>query len=116
MALETRFRVFVAGALVDEVTALIGAGDLLDMLGERHGLLCAAADAGDPWMIEVRFPDGEHVRWGTDSDGMVLPIDVTMGQLEEMLAKYGDSDIHDPPGAGWTDAEDAALRTELDES
>ena len=91
VALETRIRVFVRGELVDEVTALMSAEvDVFAEFGERHGDLCAAAaERGWPWLVEIRFPDGEHVRWGTDPAGMVLPIETTIGRLEELLTKYG---------------------------
>ena len=39
------------------------------------------------WFIEVSFDDGEHVRFGTDRGGMVLPVEVGRERLVEALAK-----------------------------
>jgi hypothetical protein len=70
---------YINGKQIDRVPVKAGAGAraLIGDLGAQHGELAQAADeAGVPWLIEFRFSDGEHVRWGTDSDGMVMPMPV----------------------------------------
>ena len=52
-------------------------------------MVSAAASEGLEWMIEFKFPDGDHVRWGTDAGGMVEPLPVA--DLEAALSRrYGD--------------------------
>jgi hypothetical protein len=70
-------RLYLGGQLVDEQEVHVGAdgaSDVLAYLGELHGGFVEAAAV--PYMVEFVFPDGQHVRWGTDTDGMVLPIPV----------------------------------------
>jgi hypothetical protein len=70
-------RLYLDGQLVDDQTVQVdaeGAGDVLAYIGGLHGAF--VEEAGVPYMVEFVFPDGEHVRWGTDAGGMVLPIPV----------------------------------------
>jgi hypothetical protein len=91
---RVRVRVHIAGELVDDVAFPIGAGtrDLIGDLGARHGAAAQMATAvGKPYLIDIEFWDGEHVRFGTDPDGMLLPHDVAFGRLFEVLGNlYGD--------------------------
>jgi hypothetical protein len=84
------FRIFIAGQLVDQTT-ISGLGDDIGGLAVRHGELCEAANrAGRKYLVEVEFGDGEHVRWGTDVDGMVIPMEVGIDDLMRALMKrYG---------------------------
>jgi hypothetical protein len=88
--LEIRVRLFIAGELADEVTFPIGVGtrDLSGVLGAHHGQMVRdASGPGEllPYMIEIRFPDGDHLRWGTDPAGMVWPIDTALLGLIDKL-------------------------------
>jgi hypothetical protein len=38
-------------------------------------------------MVEMVFPDGEHVRWGSDPGGMVEPIWVEGSELPDTVAR-----------------------------
>jgi hypothetical protein len=90
--LAVQVRLYVAGVLVDDVPVMVTGhmGPLLGSLGDQHATRCrAASDAGLPWMIELAFPDGDHVRWGTDADGMVQPIEATLDQLERVMRQQG---------------------------
>jgi hypothetical protein len=81
-------RLFIEGKLCDETSLELGAemDDLLGEVGRRHGdMASAAASEGLAWMIEFVFPDGDHVRWGTDPDGMVLPVPIA--DLEAALLR-----------------------------
>lgn len=73
-------RLYLAGMLHDESSIeLVAEGDLhvIGEIGARHSQMVTAADSeGIGWMVELIFPDGDHVRWGTDADGMVQPIPV----------------------------------------
>jgi hypothetical protein len=85
-------RLYIEGHLCDETQAPLGGGDtraLIGQLGLRHAeMVNAAASEGLAWLIEFVFPDGDHVRWGTDSSGMVepMPIDDLAAALER---RYG---------------------------
>lgn len=97
MTLEgVKFRLYVAGAMVDEVAVILGAGsrELIGAMGQIHGAIVEQAAArGDPWLIEIVFPDGDHVRWGTDADGMVEPLPVALAELTVYFAeRYGESE------------------------
>jgi hypothetical protein len=48
--------------------------------------LCEVIDArGDKYLVDVEFWDGEHVRWGTDENGIVLPIVVGIEGLVDTI-------------------------------
>lgn len=93
LALPVRFRVVVDGELVDEAVAGVdpaGPGEALwDWLGhlaERHAELALAAEAGGlRYLIEVEWWDGERTRWGTDVDGMVVPLEVGLHELADAI-------------------------------
>lgn len=81
-------RMLVAGVVVDEVAVPLGVGtrDLIGVLGASHGAIAQQAyERGQTWMIEIVWPDGEHLRWGTDPDPMVLPVEVAMERLARLL-------------------------------
>jgi hypothetical protein len=85
-------RLFIAGKLCDEDDLPIGAGrfDLLEESALRHReMVTAAMSEGLTWMVEIVFPDGDHVRWGTDENGMVQPIPVD--DLEAALSRRYES-------------------------
>jgi hypothetical protein len=68
---RTTLRLYIAGRLVDEATVL---EDGVEEVAARHVEMAEAAEkAGQRFMVEVVFADGEHVRWGTDPGGMVEP-------------------------------------------
>jgi hypothetical protein len=77
MSADVVVRLYLNGELADEQQFPFGAGrepgEELAELAARHGTLCR--DVGS-WMIEFAFPDGQHIRWGTDADGMVQPVPV----------------------------------------
>lgn len=82
-------RLYLGGKMADETSVQLGVGarEAIGDVGEYHGEMArCATEEGLPWMVEIVFPDGEHVRWGTDSDGMVEPMPVT--QLAELLKRY----------------------------
>lgn len=81
-------RLYLAGELVDELTFPIGVGtrDLIGDLGASHAERVAAAD-GSPWMVELVFPDGDHVRFGTDHAGMVEPMPVALDRIIEAIER-----------------------------
>jgi hypothetical protein len=88
-----RVRLYVGGEVVDDATLVIGsrerALDAFAVLGERHGKhLGAAVEADATYMVDFEFSDGEHVRWGTDAEGMVepVPVDDVMAAIE---ARFG---------------------------
>jgi hypothetical protein len=71
-------------AMRDKVTGLNG----IDEISTVHSWLVDQCEAhGRKWMVEIVFADGEHVRWGTDRDGMVWPMQGGLEQLAEMLAR-----------------------------
>jgi hypothetical protein len=83
-----RVRILVEGKTVDDSRVLIGVGarDLIGVLGSRHGDIAAAAErSGKAWLVEIIFPDGDHLRWGTDPDGMVVPLEVGLADLLRQL-------------------------------
>jgi hypothetical protein len=86
--LVVRVRLFIAGAVVDEISFPVGVGtrDLIGELGARHGELVAAHE-GAPYLVEFKFPDGDHVRFGTDAEGMVEPFPVALEHLTDAIAR-----------------------------
>jgi hypothetical protein len=89
--LVVRIRIYVAGLVADETTMPLGVGtrDLIGDLATQHAVIARQADqAGKRWLIEFRFPDGDHVRWGNDPDGMVEPIEVVNDRLLDAIMRY----------------------------
>jgi hypothetical protein len=88
-----RFLVYIDGELADEATMeIVPEGpsealfEFLSTLAEHHAKVCAAADArGSVYLVDVEFWDGEHVRWGTDVAGMVVPVEVGLHELSERI-------------------------------
>lgn len=89
---EVRFRIYVEGELVDEeklvfTTEASDRDTAVASAAERQMNLAREADAaGRPYLVEIIFWDGEHVRWGTDVDGMVVPVEVGVETLAEAIA------------------------------
>lgn len=82
----TTVRLYVAGRMVDEAT--VANDDELTAAGTRQGEACLEAEQrGQRWMVEMVFPDGEHVRWGSDPGGMVEPIWVEGSELPDTVAR-----------------------------
>lgn len=82
-------RLYVGGELVDEerVSELENS---IEIIASRQGELAGQASArGQTYMVEVEFDDGEHVRWGTDPGGMVLPMAMAAEKILEYLTSYG---------------------------
>ena len=87
-AFGATFRVYVAGKLVDSDRTDMRHMERIDGIAARQALLCSAAeDADRPWMVEVEFDDGEHLRWGTDPAGMVVPLEMGLDELHEALMR-----------------------------
>lgn len=86
-----RIRVHVAGVLVDEQTMDADAPQgVIEELGVAHGCAVQLAEAANAkWLIEFRFWDGEHVRFGTDPAGCVEPIEVSLPRLMAHLGGQG---------------------------
>ena len=62
--------------------------DMIWRVAEHQAKLVAAIDlAGRVYLVEVEFWDGEHVRWGTDENGMVLSMEVAVEQLEQGIER-----------------------------
>ena len=76
-----RFRLYVAGELVDEVWFDVSNPDvdaLADRARDRHTAMALEADAaGQLWMVEIYNPaasaESAYMRFGTDADGMIDP-------------------------------------------
>jgi hypothetical protein len=84
------FRVYVDGVMVDQHPVVLGTGDRdhVATIATRQADICkSAADAGSSWLVEVEFWDGEHVRWGTDAGGMVVPVEIGMAHLMDAIAR-----------------------------
>jgi hypothetical protein len=90
---RARIRIYVDGRIVDDTDVVLGVGarDLIGVLGARHGAIAQEAEkSGRRWMIEIVWPDGEHLRWGTDPDPMVLPLEVGLADLAARIADLYD--------------------------
>jgi hypothetical protein len=93
LALPVRFLVIVDGVVADEeVVGVDPAGpdealwDWLGHLAERHAEIALKAEArGSRYLIEVEWWDGELTRWGTDVDGMVVPLEVGLHELADAI-------------------------------
>jgi hypothetical protein len=85
---RVRIRVHVAGVLVDDqVFDALGGADVVEHLATAHGAAVHLADvAGDRWVIDFEFWDGQHVRFGTDPSAMVLPLPMALTALMEHLS------------------------------
>lgn len=86
-----RFSVWVNGELAHE--QVLWDLDQLEALSEVQAQLCAeASNAGLAWMVEIRFNDGDHVRFGTDRAGMIEPLDLVNGvdsMMEILHRRWG---------------------------
>jgi hypothetical protein len=78
-----RFRVWVGGELIREdwlpgATPLAGT----DLATQHAAIASLAGDVGTSWLVEVYDPDAPaeeaHLRFGTDTAGMVLPAPLVM--------------------------------------
>lgn len=89
------FSVYVDGELVDSEALVAKDGTLPPQvseavveIAERQGDLCAAAEQhGVGYLVEIAWRDGTYTRWGTDVDGMVVPVEVGLEGLEEALRR-----------------------------
>lgn len=85
-----RFRVWVGGVEADDVTIImLGPDDsAIAEVASQQADICIQAEAnGQRYLVDISFPDGEHVRWGTDFDGMVMPMEVALENLANILAR-----------------------------
>ena len=89
-----RFRIWVDGPnLIEDSMLALDLGDdaafeALAHMAEAHGEICGKADqAGLTYLVDVEFEDGEHVRWGTDVNGMVLPVGVGILELTDAITR-----------------------------
>jgi hypothetical protein len=84
-------RIYVEGRrVVDEAITMAD----LASIGERHlGVVQAAEDRGQRWLVEVVDPDAPadqaHLRFGSDTAGMVAPIPVDLDQRSAELQRRG---------------------------
>lgn len=91
--LPVRFLVYVDAELREEAVASIDPSGpdeatwlFLQTLATHQGRVCAEAEArGSVYLVDVEFWDGEHVRWGTDADGMVIPLEVGLHDLAQAI-------------------------------
>lgn len=83
------FRLYVLGRVVDQRAVVLGMGGVDDQVADIAGVQAELAGRAEmaerPWMAEVEFWDGEHVRWGTDVDGMAVPVAVGLDRLVAAL-------------------------------
>jgi hypothetical protein len=87
--IDARFRFWAGQRLVEDIRLRPDDDSaVLSAIGARHARWAGIADAsGQVWFVEVAFDDGEHVRFGTDQGGMVLPVEVGRERLAEALEK-----------------------------
>jgi arabinogalactan endo-1,4-beta-galactosidase len=83
-----RVRLYVDGRMVDEATTL-GEDGLRDIAARHAELAELAEQKGHRYMVEFEFSDGEHVRFGSDRDGMVEPIEVETDIVEQVGRERG---------------------------
>jgi hypothetical protein len=79
---------WVAGELVSDdwvvMRGIAAAGAAGSLFGQIHAARAFAADkAGQPWLVELHDPDAppedRNIRFGTDTDAMVLPMPLPAG-------------------------------------
>lgn len=81
-----RSRIWIDGELlVDQPVTLNG----VDWVGAEHAGLCAEAEReGRRWLIEISDPEGDHdglpLRFGSDTQGMVDPIQIDLDTLPDI--------------------------------
>ena len=92
--LPVRFLVYVDAELREEAVASKSTraarttplGSSCRRSPTHQGRVCAEAEArGSVYLVDVEFWDGEHVRWGTDADGMVIPLEVGLHDLAQAI-------------------------------
>jgi hypothetical protein len=96
-ASRLRARMWVAGQLVDDDSCpyrppgTFGSERCwpwLKAVALRHStLVLAAEEAGQRYLVEIEWWDGERTRFGTDVDGMVVPAEVGLEDLADQIAK-----------------------------
>jgi hypothetical protein len=84
-----RFRVWTGGVLADEhwLDPDTTSPAEVDAASDRQAAIVARASReGVPWLVEIYDPAaGAYTRWGTDTDGMVCPVEVDGADLEATL-------------------------------
>ena len=95
MADPLRVRLWIGGEKVAD--AQLDEGNV-ELLREEHLEMVARADAaGLDWLVDIEDPDADpeeaHVRFGTDTKGMVDPrgpfdLDALDARLQEILANH----------------------------
>jgi hypothetical protein len=97
-----RIRVLVDGVVVEDNPVRVGGASraLIGELGAQHGEIAARAEAaGLPYLIEIEFPDGQRIRWGTDTAPMIRPMPVRMDELLDVAHDLIDR-FEDPESEG----------------
>jgi hypothetical protein len=62
--------------------------DMVDRVAAAQGTLASIIDnCGGTYLVDIEFWDGEHVRWGTDENGMVFPVETGIGALEDRIER-----------------------------
>lgn len=87
MSENVTIRLYLDSVLKDEREFPFGDREGIAQMAEVHATAIAATEDGVPFMIEFIFPDGEHVRWGTDAGGMVDPRSLPIWQLRDALTR-----------------------------
>jgi hypothetical protein len=91
-ALVVVFNIYVDGELVDseEILSTAKPQELTD-LALRQSEICNRAQARDlKYMVDIVWWDGEHTRWGTDVDGVVVPVEVGVEGLAFAIERHFD--------------------------
>lgn len=84
---SAEFRFYIDGKLAGRDRVGSGRSEV-SLIAASHAALADDCETyGRKWMVEVVFSDGEHVRWGTDVDGMVVPVEVGLGELLQAVAR-----------------------------
>jgi hypothetical protein len=89
-----RFRMWVDAELVADDVGIVNVDDpdslwdWVSRLAGKHAAMANFAEAeGARYLIEVEWWDGERTRWGTDVDGMVVPVEVGLHEIAERISE-----------------------------
>lgn len=93
-SVKLRARMWVDAKLVSDDVALVDFNNpdsvwpWVKDLAEKHGLSASAAEcAGLRYLVEIEWWDGERTRFGTDVDGMVVPVEVGLHEMVERISE-----------------------------